>query len=180
EAAVKSQAAGKRVVHLATHGFFLDATCPQATGAARENPLLRAGLALSGANLHRSARKDQEDGVLTAEEGASLTLENTEWVVLSGCETAIGDVRAGEGVLGLRRAFEEAGARTLIASLWPVDDQDTREWMTALYRARFVDRRSTAESVRTAERVRLQARRAAGQSTHPFYWAGFVAVGDWR
>ena len=180
EAAVKSQAAGKRVVHLATHGFFLDATCPQATGAARENPLLRAGLALSGANLHRSARKDQEDGVLTAEEVASLNLENTEWVVLSGCETAIGDVRAGEGVLGLRRAFEEAGARTLIASLWAVDDQDTREWMTALYRARFVDRRSTAESVRAAARARLQTRRAAGQSTHPFYWAGFVAVGDWR
>jgi len=180
EAAVKTQAAGKRVLHLATHGFFLDAACPQATGAARENPLLRAGLALSGANLHRAARKDEEDGVLTAEEVASLNLENTEWVVLSGCETAIGDVRAGEGVLGLRRAFEEAGARTLIASLWPVDDQDTREWMTLLYRSRFMDRKSTAESIRAADRGRIAARRAAGQSTHPFYWAGFVAVGDWR
>jgi CHAT domain-containing protein/Tfp pilus assembly protein PilF len=180
EAAVKTQSSGKRVLHLATHGFFLDATCPQAAGAARENPLLRAGLALSGANLRRTVRKDQEDGVLTAEEVASLNLENTEWVVLSGCETALGDVHAGEGVLGLRRAFEEAGARTLIASLWTVDDQDTREWMTALYRARFVDRKSTAESLRSADRVRLQVRRAAAQSTHPFYWAGFVAVGDWR
>jgi CHAT domain-containing protein len=167
------------VVHLATHGFFLDATCPQ-SGAARENPLLRAGLALSGANLRARAGKDEEDGVLTAQEVASLDLEGAEWVVLSGCETAVGDVHAGEGVLGLRRAFEEAGARTLIASLWPVDDQDTREWMTALYRARFVERKTTAESIRAADRKRLEARRAAGQSTHPFYWAGFVAVGDWR
>jgi CHAT domain-containing protein len=180
EAAVKTWAAGKRVLHLATHGFFLDATCPQATGAARENPLLRAGLVLSGANLHHTARKDEEDGVLTAEEVASLNLEDTEWVVLSGCDTALGDVRVGEGVLGLRRAFEEAGARTLIASLWPVDDQDTREWMSALYGARFVGGKSTAESIRSAGRTRLQSRRAAGQSTHPFYWAGFVAVGDWR
>lgn len=179
ESAVKSMTAGKRVVHLATHGFFLDAACPQA-GVARENPLLRAGLALSGANLRAKAGKQEEDGILTAEEVASLNLEDTEWVVLSGCETAVGDVRAGEGVLGLRRAFEEAGARTLIASLWPVDDLDTREWMTALYRARFVDRKGTAESVRAADRKRLETRRAAGQSTHPFYWAGFVAVGDWR
>jgi CHAT domain-containing protein/Tfp pilus assembly protein PilF len=180
EAAVKTQAAGKRVLHLATHGFFLDAACPQAAGAARENPLLRAGLALSGANLHRAARKDDEDGVLTAEEVASLNLEDTEWVVLSGCETAVGDVRAGEGVLGLRRAFQEAGARTLIASLWPVDDQDTREWMTSLYRARFVERKNTAEALRSADRARIASRRSAEKSTHPFYWAGFVAVGDWR
>ena len=130
--------------------------------------------------LRAKAGKQEEDGILTAEEVASLNLEDTEWVVLSGCETAVGDVRAGEGVLGLRRAFEEAGARTLIASLWPVDDLDTREWMTALYRARFVDRKGTAESVRAADRKRLEARRAAGRSTHPFYWAGFVAVGDWR
>jgi CHAT domain-containing protein len=179
EGAVKGAAKGKRVLHLATHGFFLDGACPE-TGAVRENPLLRSGLALAGANRRQSAARDAEDGVLTAQEIASLDLEGTEWVVLSGCDTGVGDVADGEGVLGLRRAFQEAGARTLIVSLWPVRDEDARRWMTALYAARFVERKGTAEAIRAADLKELEARRAAGASTHPFYWAGFVAVGDWR
>jgi CHAT domain-containing protein len=179
EAAVKQSAANKRVVHLATHGFFLDANCPD-TSIGRENPLLRSGLAFSGANRRQEAGREQEDGVLTAEEAASLDLQAAEWVVLSGCDTGVGDVRVGEGVLGLRRAFLEAGARTLIASLWPVGDEDARQWMTSLYRARFVSRHSTIEAIRDADVQQLRSRRAAGRSTHPFYWAGFVAVGDWR
>jgi CHAT domain-containing protein len=179
ETAVKRNVAGKRVVHLATHGFFLDSQCP-AGSVARDNPLLRAGLAFAGANLRQSAAKDRDDGILTAEEAAGLDLEDTEWVVLSGCDTGVGDIKASEGLLGLRRAFQEAGARTLIASLWPVDDREARLWMATLYRARFVERKGTAESARAADLERLRARRAAGQSTHPFYWAGFVAVGDWR
>jgi CHAT domain-containing protein len=83
-------------------------------------------------------------------------------------------------VFGLRRAFRLAGARTVVMSLWPVQDQATRDWMAALYRARLEQRLSTIESVATAERELLAARRAAGQSTHPFYWAAFVAAGDWR
>jgi hypothetical protein len=157
----------------------LDADCPD-TGIGRENPLLRSGLAFSGANHRGEAGREQEDGVLTAEEAASLDLQAAEWVVLSGCDTGVGDVRAGEGVLGLRRAFLEAGARTLIASLWPVGDDDARQWMTSLYRARFVSRRSTVEAIRDADVQQLRSRRAGGKSTHPFYWAGFVAVGDWR
>ncbi|MCU1237325.1 MAG: type pilus biosis/stability protein PilW [Candidatus Solibacter sp.] len=179
EGAVKNAAAGKRVLHMATHGFFLDAACPE-TGAARENPLVRSGLALAGANRRQSAARDEEDGVLTAQEIASLDLENTEWVVLSGCDTGVGDIADGEGVLGLRRAFQEAGARTLVVSLWPVRDRDAQDWMTALYRSRFVERQGTAEAIRAADLTRLRARRAAGESTHPFYWAGFVAIGDWR
>jgi CHAT domain-containing protein/Tfp pilus assembly protein PilF len=179
EAAVKESAANKRVVHLATHAFFLEANCPE-TGIGRENPLLRSGLALSGANRRQQAGGEQEDGVLTAEEAASLNLQAAEWVVLSGCDTGVGDVRTGEGVLGLRRAFLEAGAHTLIASLWPVGDEDARRWMTSLYRARFVARRSTIEAIRDASVQQLRERRTAGRSTHPFYWAGFVAVGDWR
>jgi CHAT domain-containing protein len=179
EGAVKSMAAGKRVVHIATHGFFLDAQCP-GDPVARENPLLRAGLALAGANRRQAAAANQDDGILTAEEAAALDLEDTEWVVLSGCDTGTGDVSAGEGVLGLRRAFQEAGARTLIASLWPVDDREARQWMGTLYRARFRDGKGTAEAVREADVSQLRARRKAGASTHPFYWAGFVAVGDWR
>jgi len=84
EEALKSMVAGKRVVHIATHGFFLDAQCPGST-VARENPLLRSGLALAGANRRQSAGPGEDDGILTAEEAAALDLGGTEWVVLSGC-----------------------------------------------------------------------------------------------
>jgi CHAT domain-containing protein len=87
---------------------------------------------------------------------------------------------AGEGVLGLRRAFQSAGVRTVINSLWPVEDEETRLWMTALYSSHFARGRDTADAVRDAQITRLRARQAKGLSTHPFYWAGFVAVGDWR
>ena len=136
----------------------------------RENPLLRAGLALAGAN-RRSA-----DGILTAEEVATLDLTGTELVVLSGCDTGVGVAQTGEGVLGLRRAFRIAGARTLVTSLWPVGDEDTRQWMLAMYGARSGGV-STAQAAREASLKQLRARRGAGQSTHPVYWGGFIAVG---
>jgi CHAT domain-containing protein len=100
--------------------------------------------------------------------------------VLSACETGVGDIRVGEGVFGLRRAFQIAGAGTLIMSLWSVDDESTRSWMKVLYKARLIDQLDTAESVRKASLAVLQERRARKQSTHPFYWAAFVAAGDWR
>ncbi len=179
EAAVKGLVAGNRVVHFATHGFFLSAECPE-TFVARENPLLRSGLALAGANLRQTAGSGGEDGILTGEEAATLDLEGTEWVVLSGCDTGAGDIRAGEGVMGLRRAFEEAGARTVINSLWPVEDREARQWMADLYRERFVNGKGAAESIREADVRQLAARHRAGKSTHPFHWAAFVAVGEWR
>jgi CHAT domain-containing protein/Tfp pilus assembly protein PilF len=179
EADFKNNAPGKRVLHLATHGFFLKQEC-RGAGAGGENPLLHAGLALAGANQRRTAATDADDGILTAEEVASLNLQGAEWVVLSGCDTGSGEVRAGEGVLGLRRAFRIAGAATLIASLWPVEDEATRQWMTTLYQARFERKKSTAQSVADATLRQLRARRAKGLSTHPFYWGSFVAVGDWR
>jgi CHAT domain-containing protein len=145
-----------------------------------ENPLLRAGLALAGADRRDEAAPGQDDGILTAEEIASLDLSAAEWVVLSACDTGVGAVRAGEGVFGLRRAFQVAGARTLIMSLWSVDDAATREWMTALYEARLKHGRSTAASVREASLSVLNRRREAGESTHPFFWGAFVATGDWR
>jgi len=83
-------------------------------------------------------------------------------------------------VLGLRRAFEVAGVGTLILSLWSVKDEATREWMRALYRTRLEAGASTADAVRTAGLEVLHRRRESGLSTHPFYWAGFVAAGDWR
>jgi CHAT domain-containing protein len=118
--------------------------------------------------------------VLTAEEVAALNLSGVEWAVLSGCDTGAGELMAGEGVFGLRRAFQLAGARTVIMSLWPVEDQATRQWMTTLYRGRFFEKLSTADAVREAGLRMLRQRRAKGLSTHPFHWAAFVAAGDWR
>jgi CHAT domain-containing protein len=191
ESAVKSEAAGRRVLHLATHGFFLGGNCLAAqypsrtstapsTVIARENPLLLSGLILAGANHRNVAPPDQEDGVLTAEEVAALDLRGVDWAVLSGCDTGVGEIRVGEDVFGLRRAFQVAGVRTVIMSLWAVEDEGTRHWMTELYRGRLSKKLSTADAVRAAGLVVLHQRRGRGLSTHPYYWAGFVASGDWR
>jgi CHAT domain-containing protein/tetratricopeptide (TPR) repeat protein len=196
ETAFKQSVAGQRVVHLATHGFFLGSACDAAPPNTRavgglavagsqprapvENPLLLSGLAFAGANNRAAVRSNQDDGVLTAEEIAALNLQATEWAVLSACDTGLGEIKAGEGVFGLRRAFQIAGARTIVMSLWAVDDRATEAWMAALYSSRFGKRLSTADAVHDANLSVLRARRARGQSTHPFYWAGFVAAGDWR
>jgi CHAT domain-containing protein len=146
----------------------------------RENPLLLSGLALAGANHRETAGPEEEDGILTAEEIAALNLVGTELAVLSGCDTGVGEVKAGEGVLGLQRAFQLAGARALVMSLWPVEDEAARQWMATFYRSRLAVGLDIPESVRKASRRALRQRRARGLSTHPFYWAGFVATGDWR
>src|SRR4030095_13575344 len=126
EAALK-QLKGPRLLHLATHGFFLaDQVVALTSEAPRllgqdgllvpqgEHPLLRSGLALAGANRLRSG---QDDGILTALEVAGLDLVGTELVVLSGCDTGVGQVLNGEGVYGLRRAFMLAGVQTQVVSL---------------------------------------------------------------
>jgi CHAT domain-containing protein len=194
ETALKRDAPGRRTLHLATHGFFLRRDCPSTPASsspagrdgesaaldAIENPLLLSGLALAGANHRDAAGAEEDDGVLTAEEVAALDLSGVEWAVLSACETGVGDVMAGEGVFGLQRAFQVAGARTVITSLWAVDDEATRAWMDKLYRARLVDAKSTAVAVRDASLSVLREGRDKGRGGHPYYWAGFVAVGDWR
>lgn len=184
KAAFKLHAPGQRVLHLATHGFAIPERCARSGSDAlstvvQENPLLLSGLALAGAN-RRHAESGDEDGILTAEEIAALDLEGVEWAVLSACGTGLGTVRAGEGVFGLRRAFRIAGAATVIMSLWPIDDQATLRWMDDLYRHRFVARLSTMDSIRQTSLDALRQRRTARASTHPYYWAGFVAVGEWR
>jgi CHAT domain-containing protein len=197
EAEFKREAAGRRIIHVATHGFFADDRCLLAREEARggalaaarrerepaagaaENPLVLSGLALAGANRREFETDGGEDGILTAEEVASLDLSGVEWAVLSACETGIGQVQAGEGVLGLRRAFEVAGARTLILSLWPVEDAAAREWMRGLYEGRL-EGLTTVEAVRQASLKVIQRRRQAGRSAHPAFWGAFVATGDWR
>lgn len=198
ESAFRRLAPGKRILHLATHGFFLGEGCRAVEPAARgigglvstaepisprttgDTTLRLAGLALAGANQRDTAASPADDGILTAEEIAVLDLDGVEWAVLSACESGAGTVAIGEGVLGLRRAFLIAGARSVIMSLWAADDAAARAWMNALYRARLEHGLSTAEAVREAGLQVLQTRRLEGLSTHPFYWAGFVAAGDWR
>lgn len=174
---------GYRIIHVATHGFFLGDACPSSAGSGLslgDSPLAHAGLGLAGANLRGANDGAVDDGILTAEEIGTLALDGVEWVVLSACDTGLGRNQSGEGVLGLRRAFQIAGAGSVIMSLWPVRDDLTRSWMQALYRARLMDGRSTAAAVRDAGRSLLESRRERGASTHPFYWAGFVASGGWR
>jgi CHAT domain-containing protein/Tfp pilus assembly protein PilF len=179
EAWVKALASEHDTLHLATHGFYLGAGCDGGDATSPAHPLLYSGLALAGANNRGTAGAEDEDGILTAEEVASLDLTRAGWVVLSGCETGRGHVLSGEGVLGLRRAFRVAGARTLIMSLWPVEDDATRRWMRALYRAR-ADGATTSRSVRDAALHVLEENRRLGLPDHPFYWGAFVAAGDWR
>jgi CHAT domain-containing protein len=203
ETTFKREAPGHRVLHLATHGFFLKGPCSEERSGLRsvggivsstngkpstanaaptrvDYPLLLSGVALAGANGQETRGADEDDGILTAEEVAAINLEGVEWAVLSACDTGVGEVRAGEGVLGLRRSFEIAGARTVIMSLWPVEDEATRAWMTALYEGRLNRHLSTISAVRQASLAVLNARRARGQNTDPFFWAAFVAAGDWR
>jgi CHAT domain-containing protein len=177
EAAIKSVNA-PQILHIATHGFFLTDTGlsgavgnPDRQPSHPSNALLRSGLALFGANARNGSA---EDGLLTALEASSLNLWGTKLVVLSACDTGIGEVRAGEGVFGLRRAFALAGAESLVMSLWPVSDHVTRELMVAYYK-NLKEGTGRGESLR---RAKLELLRRPGRS-HPFYWASFIQSGEW-
>jgi len=189
EATFKRLAPSFKVLHLGTHAFFADGACERGPswGAASEerapaqNPLRLAGLAMAGANTRdgSAAGHGREDGILLAEEIATLDLSGTEWAVLAACETGRGRLEEGEGILGLRRAFQIAGVRTLIMSLWPIEDEAARHWMRELYDARRAGA-TTTEAVRRASVGLLESQSRLDLSTHPYYWAGFVALGDWR
>jgi CHAT domain-containing protein len=199
-----------RILHLATHGYYLPNQEREANGetalgetglgddrggltAAKglatlkslENPLLRAGIVLAGAN--RQAAEDPEnaepssldDGWVTAEEIGLLDLTGTELVVLSACETGLGDIRTGEGVSGLRRAFTYAGAQTLVTSLYKVPDADTQQLMVDFYRGLAAEKPKIA-ALREAELAAIERRREEHGAAHPFFWASFILVGDPR
>ncbi len=184
--AALKQLEAPRILHIATHGFFLEdrrlGSAPpldKMAGPARgiqtnldlENPLLRAGLAFAGANLNRTGK---DNGVLTALEASNLNLWGTKLVTLSACDTGIGEVRDREGVYGLRRSFVLAGAETLVMSLWPVSDYVTREMMIAYYTA-LKNGLGRGEALRQAE---LSMMKRKGRR-HPFYWASFIQSGEW-
>ncbi|MUG97659.1 CHAT domain-containing protein [Scytonema sp. UIC 10036] len=183
EAAIK-QLSAPSILHLATHGFFLtdqqikpkfnnfDLQTPVAFSG--ENPLLRSGLALAGFNNRQTVSKDADDGALTSLEVAGLDLRGTQLVVLSACETGLGDIRVGDGLYGLRRALTIAGSQSQVLSLWKVDDAGTKDLMVKYYQ-KLKAGKGRHEALREAQLSML----ATPKYQHPNYWASFVASGDW-
>jgi CHAT domain-containing protein len=163
------------VFHIATHGFFIAEQGNELEKYKKyednfSNPLLRSGIVLAGVENIKSS-EEQEDGILTAMEVCNLRLENTDLVVMSACETGLGEVRYGEGVYGLQRAFRIAGAKAMIMSLWKVDDQATQEMMV-----RFYTHWTTAGDMRTA--FELAQKEIREKYKYPFYWGAFVLLSD--
>ncbi|MBC7586934.1 MAG: CHAT domain-containing protein [Chitinophagaceae bacterium] len=163
------------IIHVSTHGFSLpnakhiNADENQFTLA--DNPLLRTGIVMAGANkvwTGNSSIQQKEDGILTAYEISNLDLSNTELVVLSACETALGDIKGTEGVFGLQRAFKLAGAKNMIMSLWQVPDKETVELMTIFY-SHKLNGMSIYESFN-------KAKNAMRKKYAPYYWAAFVLI----
>ena len=203
--AVVAAAATHRFVHLATHGFFdVESKKSAVTVAQRGVDLLRGGLhlrpeaagrnpgLLSGivfASVNRSDRR-REETILTAFEASELDLGKVDLLVLSACETGRGQVAGGEGVLGLQRAFQLAGARAVVASLWTVPDDKTHELMREFYKGIWSKKLlSRAEALRQAQLWMLENRKGRGGlvrpegqqgSPPPYVWAAFVLSGDWR
>jgi CHAT domain-containing protein len=153
------------LLHIATHGFFLESRHD------KENPLLRSGLILSGANKLAS---DDQDGVLTALEASGLSLWGTQMVVLSACQTGLGSIRSGEGVYGLRRALVIAGSESQVMSLWQVDDEATKDLMIGFYK-RLQQGLGRSDALRASQLRLLENPEYA----HPFFWASFIGSGHW-
>ncbi len=189
ETAFKHLAVGCAHIHVASHGFFLGDNCspsssgPQVVDQRREsassqepNPLRRSGLVFAGAN--RRGQGTGDDGILTAEEISALDLSKARCAVLSACESGVGDVMAGEGMMGLRRAFQLAGARSLVMSLWRVDDLQTRIWIGEFYNGYLPAHGDLTQAARRASIAMIESRRKNHASTHPKGWGAFVAVGS--
>ena len=178
-----------RILHLATHGFFLtpdtdtDSSDEISTDMIQddtsvmkpvENPMLRAGLAFTSSNYGFKGikRPDGTDGVLSALEALTLDLVGTDLVILSACETGVGDIQAGEGVYGLRRALQEAGAKSVTSTLWTISDSGTQKFMTGFYH-RILEGDPPQKALRDMQLDFL----AEEEMSHPFYWAPFVMFG---
>lgn len=181
---VVEQASSPRVLHLATHGFFLPdqqikmAKPGQPSGL--EDPMLRSGLYFAGADRALAGQPTAEgldNGVLTAMEAGNLNLAGTELVVLSACNTGQGDVINGEGVFGLRRALEEAGAHAVLMSLWSVPDKETQELMQLFY-AKWLSGVEMHEALKEAQlEMREKVKSEHDGRDLPYYWGAFVLAG---
>ena len=183
EAAAKAVRRPKVLV-LSTHGFFLPAqpwlrderTGEYKPNPQRENPLLRCGLALAGAN-NREKSTTGDDGILTGLEILAMDLRNTDLVVLSACETGIGQVANGEGVAGLRQCFQLAGAKSVLATLWKIPDAESTQLMTTFF-TRLSEGVSRPDALRQAQLEMIKRLKDAGKAPHPYYWAAFTVTGE--
>ena len=193
-----------RVLHLATHGFFLsdqefkrtnafnswqlagDVTARRSLAPPQddwENPLVRCGIALAGANHFskletRNPKLETEDGLLTGLEASLLNLQGTELVILSACDSGTGEVKTGEGVMSLRRAFRIAGAESVLASHWKVNDLATSRLMMEFMR-RWRGGTPRAQAWREAQLSLLRDTKEKDFS-NPYFWAAFTLTGQWR
>ena len=170
------------ILHISTHGFFF----PDATESADlladdrsssfslvENPMLRSGLILSGANYAwtgNTLSTGMEDGILTAYEIEQLDLSGTDIVVLSACETGLGDIRGNEGVFGLQRAFRKAGVDNILMSLWQVPDYQTQELMVLFYKNMLAHSQDVHKALKNAQLALKEKYR------NPYFWAGFILL----
>jgi CHAT domain-containing protein len=192
EAEFKLLASQSNILHIATHGFFypdpkvaLAKIVPEemesgeiafrgrgfgyATFVENENPLMRSGLVFAGANNVWSTQNNEgEDGVLTAQEVAHLDMRKTQLIVLSACETGLGDIKGSEGVYGLQRAFKMAGVNYIIMSLWQVPDKETAEFMQLFYKNLLKAKNIPAAFQKTQKRM--------SEKYDPYYWGAFVLI----
>ncbi len=188
EESFKSIGAGSaspRILHIATHGFFFPDS-KEKVGSSQlavgsepvfkisDHPMIRSGLILAGGNhawkTGKPFKEGMEDGILTAYEISQMNLSNTELVVLSACETGLGDIQGNEGVYGLQRAFKIAGAKYLIMSLWQVPDKQTKEFMETFYKRWLNDKLSIPDAFRKTQKEMQK------KFVDPYSWAGFVMV----
>jgi CHAT domain-containing protein len=188
--------ASPRVLHLATHGFFLSDQEFKHTNSGRadllagldaqqrvpttkndwENPLVRCGIALAGANhAMQITNAIAEDGLLTGLEASLLNLQGTELVILSACDSGTGEVKIGEGVMSLRRAFRIAGAESVLASHWSVSDKATSRLMTEFMR-RWRAGEPRAQAWREAQLELLHSK----DFSNPYFWSAFTLTGQWN
>jgi CHAT domain-containing protein len=173
------------ILHIATHGYFLENTVENAEDTrafgiepmkAYENPLLRSGLLLAGADraineMNTKENKDNDDGILNAFEAMVLDLDNTDLVILSACQTGLGEIKNGEGVYGLQRSFQVAGASSVITSLWEVSDEGTQDLMSAFYKYWL----QSGDKHGAFRKAQLEIKE---KYKYPFYWGAFVLVGE--
>ncbi len=187
EETIKSKCTGvvsPRILHIATHGFFFPDPQIKTQGIglgesdpvfkSSDNPMIRSGLILAGGNYAwkngKQVSSDEEDGILTAYEISQMNLSNTELVVLSACETGLGDIQGNEGVYGLQRAFKIAGAKYLIMSLWQVPDRETMEFMTAFYKNWLEGKLTIPDAFRKTQREMRD------RFINPYSWGAFVLL----
>ncbi len=190
-----------RILHLATHGFFLKdiefnpltgpfpnrgvsvvASTKKDLSSRRmkiENPFLQSGFVLAGANNALKSKESKNiDGVVTAEKILDLKLMGTDMVVLSACNTGIGEVKKGEGVFGLRRAFTQAGAKSLVMSMWSVPDKETKELMVEFYKNILSGKMNRCQALRQAALEEMKVVKKRYGHTNPLFWGAFVFMGE--